>query len=128
MASSRVQESAVPQAKQIRWITDSLIPSYLVQLFISTVGAILAAIIAVTIPAILIAAITKNNSGGNFVDHIVEQRIFVLLNEPYFIAPILTSFLVGIVSHRLFRSTSAAWVWTVPCAMLYVSVASWKGV
>jgi len=113
--------------KMLRWITDSAIPSYFVQLFISTIGAILIAIIAVAIPAILVAAMTKNNSGGNFVDHLVEQRIFVLLNEPYFIVPILTSFWLGIASHRLFRSTLAAWVWTVPCAMLSISVASWKG-
>jgi hypothetical protein len=81
---------------------------------------------AVSIPAIVLAAVTRNTSGGNFADHVAEQPIYVLLNEPYFIAPIAAGFLLGLFGHRLFRSSLAVWVWVVPMVILIWSVATWR--
>jgi hypothetical protein len=107
-------------------VDDATILDFFIQLAISTVGAILIGSIAVLIPAIFLAAVTRNSSGGNFVDHVVEQRIFFMLDEPYFIAPILASFSLGAFSRNFFRSASSVWVWTVPLLILVVSVATWK--
>lgn len=86
-----------------RWLTDAAIPSYVLQLLVSTVGAILVASILILIPAILLAAVTRNGSSGNFADHVVEQPVSILINEPYFIAPIVVGFLLGMLSRRFFR-------------------------
>jgi hypothetical protein len=109
-----------------RPITDAAIPSFVCQVAISTLGAILAGIVIVAIPAILLATVTRNSSGGNFADHVVEQRVFILLGEPYFVVPVVSGFALGIASRRLFRSRSAAWVWIAPTVILIWSVATWK--
>src|ERR1700730_5136764 len=122
--------TVVPQQMQHdarrRWITDTAIPSFVIQLVISTLGSILVGIVAVNIPAAFLAIITKNKSGGNFVDRLVEQPVYFLLNEPYFITPIVAGFILGKFSSRFFRSASAAWVWVVPMTILVGSVATWK--
>ena len=109
-----------------RWITDAAAPNFVIQLVFSTIGAILAAAIAVSLGALITATITHNASGGNFIDHIGEQRIFVVLNQPYFLAPIIAGFLFGTLSHRIFRSDVARWVWVVPLAGLIAGMATWK--
>jgi hypothetical protein len=109
-----------------RRLVDSAIPGFAIQVLISTIGAILVGLIAVSIPAIVLAAVTKNTSGGNFADHVAEQPIYVLLNEPYFIAPIAAGFLLGLFRRRFFRSSSAAWVWVVPMVTLIWSVTTWR--
>ena|ERR1700690_1783484 len=99
---------------------------FLFQVLLSTGGAILLAVIAVSIPAILVAALTRNDSGGNFADHIATQHILALLAEPYFIAEILAGFTLGFLAHRFFRSSLGVWVWVVPTAVLCVGIATWK--
>ena len=108
------------------WLLDSAIAAFAIQLLISTIGAIFTGLIIVLIPAILLAAITKNRSGGNFADHVVAQPLFILLNEPFFIAPIVAGFMLGLFGRRFFRSASAAWVWTVPMVILICSAATWR--
>lgn len=110
-----------------RWMTDAAIPSFILQLLISTLVAMLSGVVAVVFLALIMAAVTTNASGGNFVDHVVQQRIFVLLNEPYFIAPILAGFFLGRLGGRFFRSASAVLLWIVPAAGLLVSMASGPG-
>ena len=108
------------------WIRDGAIPSFVVQLIGSTVGAILIGMVAVVIPAIVTAAVGRNTSGGNLADRIGEQPIFTLLNEPYFVAPVAAGFVLGMFSYRVFRSRSAAWVWAVPMAVLIYNVTTWR--
>ncbi len=64
-------------------------------MIVATVGAL--------IPAVLIAAGTKNTS-GNWVDHISEQRILRSAGEPYFIFPILAAFIVGLLSRLTWKN------------------------
>ncbi len=86
-------------------------------MIVATVGAL--------IPAVLIAAGTKNTS-GNWVDHISEQRILRAAGEPYFIFPILAAFIVGLLSRRHSQSTSAGWVWVLPTVILLWNLLTWK--
>ena len=52
---------------------DRAFPRVLVQLLTSTVGPMIVGILAAIIPALLVAAVTKNTSGGNWADHIAEM-------------------------------------------------------
>jgi hypothetical protein len=108
------------------WITDGRVWSFTAQLVIATLGAMLMGAVIVLIPAVLLATFTRNSSGGNFADHVVEQRIFILVNEPYFVAPILSGFTLGLTGRRRFRSGFGAWVWAVPAALLIGSVMTWR--
>ncbi len=110
----------------MHWITHGRVSSFIVQLGIATVGAILAGIVLVQGSAVLLAAFTANDSGGNFGDHVVQQRIFLLLDEPYFIAPILAGLTLGLFGRRVFCSDVSKWVWVVPAALLLVGVATWR--
>jgi hypothetical protein len=56
-----------------RWITGGRVSTFIAQLVIATVGAMLVGAVFVLIPAVLIATSTRNMSGGNFADHVVEQ-------------------------------------------------------
>ena len=99
---------------------------FLIQTAFSTVGAGLAAVSVVVAVAVLTALVTRNTSGGDFVDHLIEQPSFVLLNPPYFIAPVVAGFLLGLLSHRRFLSGTALWVWVVPACLLAWSAATWQ--
>ena len=77
-----------------RW-RDAALPSFVVQQLVSTVGAMVIGILVATIPAVLVAAVTKNNSGGNWGDHVVEQPILRATGEPYFVFPMLAAFIFG---------------------------------
>jgi hypothetical protein len=57
----------------------------------------------------------------------MHQPFFKLLDEPYFITPILSGFLLGKVGAHFFHSASAVLVWIVPAAILVVSMASAPG-
>ena|SRR5215831_1321425 len=85
-------------------------PDFLINQFVSTVGAMVVGTLAAVIPAFLIAAVTKNNSGGNWADHVAAQRILRAAGEPYFLLPILAGFLLGALSYRYSRSATALWV------------------
>src|SRR5438477_12577788 len=110
-----------------RW-QDATLPSFLIHQAVSTVGAMVAGNLFALIPAILIAAATKNTSGGNWADHIIEQHTFRAADEPYFFFPILAGFAFGALGHRYSRSVSAMWVWVLPLAILIWNVCTWRTV
>jgi len=79
------------------------------------------------IPSLLLAALRKNTSGGNFIDHVVEQRLFaVLVDNPYFLGPVLAAFIFSVVVYRFWESRSALWVWVLPAMVLIWNVSTWK--
>jgi len=49
------------------------ISGFLLQQLLSTIGAMLAGVLAAAVLALVTAAVTKNNSGGNWIDHVVAQ-------------------------------------------------------
>jgi hypothetical protein len=108
-----------------RWL-DATLPSFLIQQLVSTVGAMLVGLLAVIVPAVVIAATTRNTSGGNWADHIVDQGVLRAAEEPYFVFPILAAFVFGVLSHRYSLSLSALWVWVLPAAILLWNVFTWR--
>jgi len=101
------------------------LPSFLIQQIASTAGAMVVGTLAGIIPAILIAAVTKNTSGGNWADHIADQSVLRAVGEPYFALPVVAGFFLGVLSSRFFRSSSAAWVWVLPTIILVWNLLSW---
>jgi hypothetical protein len=108
------------------WIRNAPLPSFVIQLIASTIGATIVATLILLLPALVIAAVTKNTSGGNFADHVVDQHFLRAGGEPYFLAPILAGFVLGALSHRFFGTRSAAWVWALPSAILLWNILTWK--
>jgi hypothetical protein len=108
-----------------RWANAAL-PSFIAQQFLATVGAMVVGTVGAIIPSVLIAAVTKNTSGGNWVDHMVDQHILRAAGEPYFIFPVLAAFMLGLLSHRYSQSTSASWVWVLPTVILIWNLLTWK--
>lgn len=101
-------------------------PDFLFQQLASTAGAMVVGIIAGIIPAVLSSAVTKNTSGGNWVDHVADQPILRAVGEPYFALPVVAGILLGIFSSRFFRSSSAAWVWVLPTIILVWNLFTWQ--
>jgi hypothetical protein len=98
--------------------------SFVVQQAISTVGAGLLGSAIIVLLAFLLAAL---QSGGHLVDRMVDGQLFRLGTEsPYFAAPVLTAFILGALSHRLFGSRAALWVWALPTLILVLNVLMWK--
>jgi hypothetical protein len=114
------------QPVETHWIRNAALPSFVIQLIASTVGAMIMATIALFLPALVIAAFTENTSGGNFFDHVVDQRLLHAGDEPYFLAPILAGFVLGGLSHRFFGTRAAAWVWVPPAVVLLWNIFTWK--
>ena len=108
-----------------RW-PDATLPSFLVQQLVSTVGAMIVGNIVVIIPAVLVAAVTKNTSGGNWADQLADQQILRAGGEPHFVFPVLAAFVFGLVSHRYSRSLSAMWVWVLPLIIFVWNLFTWK--
>jgi hypothetical protein len=101
------------------------LPSFLIQQLASTAGAMLFGALAGIIPPVLISAVTKNTSGGNWADHVAGQSILRAVGEPYFALPVVAAFFLGVLSSRFFRSSSAAWVWLLPTIILVWNLFSW---
>jgi hypothetical protein len=108
-----------------RW-QDATLPAFLIQQLISTVGAMVAGVLAALIPAALIAMATKNTSGGNWADHLAQQRILNAVEGPYFVFPILASCVFGALSRHYSRSIAARWVWVFPAIILIWNVFTWR--
>jgi hypothetical protein len=71
--------------------------------------------------------LTKNPGPGNFVDHLVDQRVFrVLVDNPYFLGPIVAAFVLGLFSNRVWKTNAGFWVWLFPAVILVWNVFSWK--
>jgi len=121
MSESQSSQSDKPK----RW-QDMALPAFFVHLTASTLGAAIVGFIAAFLLACLTAAFTKNTSGGNWVDHVTDQRIFNAAGEPYFLFPVLGGIALGALSYRYSRSSSAAWVWVLPTIVLIWNVLTWK--
>ncbi|MGA8216341.1 MAG: hypothetical protein WB799_22310, partial [Candidatus Sulfotelmatobacter sp.] len=100
------------------------LPSFLIQQLASTAGAMIVGTLAGSVTAALIAAVTKNTSGGNWADHIADQTVLRAVGEPYFALPVVAGFFLGVLSSRFFRSSSAAWVWVLPTIILVLNLFS----
>ena len=100
--------------------------SFLIQLVIATGGAIVLGTLAALIPSALFAAITKNSSGGNFIDHMIEQRFFVWADKSDLVI-VASAFVLGIFACRVFRSSSSAFVWVPATLILLWNLLTWEG-
>jgi hypothetical protein len=98
-----------------------------VQQIMSTPGAMLMGVLIVLPLALPGARPTKNTSGGNFIDHMIEQRISILLDQPYYAAPVLCALVLGVLSRRFSRSCWAGCVWILPLAILVWNLLTWEG-
>jgi hypothetical protein len=99
------------------------IREFTIQLALSTAGAMVGGGIGGAIRSVLVAAVTKNTSQGNFVDHVVDQRLFrVLVDNPYFLGPILVAFALGFLGDRVWKTQFAIWVWLLPTIILVLEV------
>jgi hypothetical protein len=108
-------------------MSSSALTNFVLQQIISTVGVVLLTTVVALIPAILIAAFTKNTSGGNFGDHVVGQPLFkVATNDSCPLVSVLTGFILGTLSRRFFRTWSAAWVWVLPLCVLLWGISTWQ--
>jgi hypothetical protein len=61
------------------------------------------------------------------VDHLVDQRVFrVLIDGPYFLAPIVAAFVLGLFSNRVWKTNAGLWVWLFPTVFLGYNLFSWQ--
>lgn len=102
------------------------ISGFLLQQLLSTIGAMLAGVLAAAVLALVTAAVTKNNSGGNWIDHVVAQSELRATGEPLFVFPILAGVLFGVLSWRKGWSSSAMWVWLLPVINLVFNIFTWR--
>jgi len=108
------------------WITVTGVSSFIAQLVIATVGAMLVGMLAAVITALPIAFL-RHAPNGSVVDRVLDQPLFKLgADNPYFAGPVLTGFIFGWTSHRFFVSRTAAWVWIVPALVLAWNLVTWK--
>jgi len=100
---------------------------FVIQSIVATLGAFVLGTLCGLLPSIVVALLTKNAGPGNFVDHLVDQLIFrVLIDNPYFLAPIAVAFVLGLFSNRAWKTNSALWVWLFPTMILVWNVFLWK--
>ena len=100
---------------------------FVIQSIVATIGAFLLGAIGGVLPSIVVALLTKNPGPGNFVAHLVDQRVFrVLVDNPYFIGPIVVALVLGVLSNRVWKTNTGFWVWVFPTLILVWNVFSWK--
>ena len=99
---------------------------FVIQLLVSTVGSFFIAVFISIVSAMLTAALSRNTSGGNFMDHVVNQPTFALLDPPYYTGPVFAGLALGFLSHRVYPSRVAAWVWTIPTIVLVWNMLTWR--
>lgn len=92
----------------------------------STLGAQLVAILLVGVCSLGTALVTRNTSGGNFLDHMGEQPSAHLLDAPYFVGPVIVGLVMGFLLHPWFRSRLGAWVWVLPALILIWNLFTWE--
>jgi hypothetical protein len=94
---------------------------------VATIGAIVVGAIGGLLPSMISALLTRNPGPGNFVDHLVDQRVFrVLVDNPYFLGPTITASVLGFFSHRVWKTNAGLWVWLFPAVILVSNLLSWK--
>jgi F0F1-type ATP synthase membrane subunit c/vacuolar-type H+-ATPase subunit K len=106
------------------WLPNNPLLSFVLQQLMSTIGSLLLGTALVLVPALLTAALRRNSSGGNFIDHVVEQPSFRWAgrNQVFVVAGLI----LGLLSVRFFQRRSAAWVWVLPLLVLIWNIFSWK--
>jgi hypothetical protein len=109
------------------WINNAELVIFFAHQLMSTVGATVISVLIVLLFALFGASLKKNTSGGNFIDHITQQRVSMLLNQPYYVAPVLCALALGALSRRFVRPRWAAWVWVLPMIILLWNLLTWKG-
>ncbi len=61
------------------------------------------------------------------MDHLVDQRVFRgLVDNPYFLGPIVAAFVLGLFSNRVWKTNAGFWVWLFHAVILVWNVFSWK--
>jgi hypothetical protein len=100
---------------------------FVIQSIVATIGAFVLGAIGGLLPSIVVTLLAKNPGPGNFVDHLVDQRVFrVLVDNPYFLGPIVAAFVLGLFSNRVWKTNAGFWVWLLPAVILVWNVFSWK--
>ena len=115
--------NASAEHRSEQWITSAVVPSFLIQLVIATIGAMIVGLVAALILSTLVAAITKNTSGGNFIDHVVAQPFLAWAD----LVIVFSAFALGTLARRVFRSRAAAFVWIFPAIILVWNLLTWEG-
>lgn len=75
--------------------------AYLLQLVIATAGAMFVGTLVTLIVAATLAALTKNASAGNFIDHVIDQPFFRWADKSAFVM-VLCGFGLGSAARRFF--------------------------
>ncbi len=99
---------------------------FLTNLCAATFGAMLVGILAMGIPAALIAILTRGASPGNFVDHVIDQPFFKWADKSN-VLYLGAGLVLGFFSRRFSRSRWTAWVWVIPFIVLCSNLLTWKG-
>ena len=100
--------------------------AYLLQLVIATAGAMFVGTLVTLIVAATLAALTKNASAGNFIDHVIDQPFFRWADKSAFVM-VLCGFGLGSAARRFFAHRSAALVWIPPAIVLLLNLFTWTG-
>lgn len=100
---------------------------FLIESVVATLGAFVLGAIGALLSSIVVGLLTRNSGPGDFMDHLVDQRVFrVLVDNPYFLCPIVAAFVLGLFSHRVWKTNASFWLWVVPAVFLVWNVFSWK--
>jgi len=108
------------------WITDSVFFDYIAELGIATIGAGILAIFVEIAAGVVTASLTRNTTGGDFMDHVLAQPSRLLIQQPYYVGIVLSGFVLGAFSYRFFRSRAAYWVWIIPAGILVWNIFTWE--
>jgi hypothetical protein len=76
--------------------------------------------------AAILAVLTKNAPGGNFIDHVIDQPFFHWADKSGWVM-ILSGLGLGWAARRFFASRSAAFVWVPPTVVLLWNLVMWTG-
>jgi hypothetical protein len=105
---------------------DNALFSFAVQQVVATVGVIVLGTTVTVIASLITASFTPNTSGGDSVDHMVDQPSFKWVAEPYFPAFIVAGLALGALSTYLLRTRVGAWVWVLPFILLLWNIIPWN--
>jgi hypothetical protein len=100
---------------------------FVIQSIVATMGAFVLGAIGARLLSIVVGLLTRNSGPVNVVDYPVDQQVFrVLVDSPYFLAPITAAFVLGLFSNRVWKTNAGIWVWLFPAVFLVWNVFSWK--
>jgi hypothetical protein len=108
------------------WITNSFFFDFIAELGIATIGASILAIFVAIAAGVVTASLTRNTTGGGFMDQVAAQPSRLLIQQPYYVGIVLGGFVLGTFSHRFFRPRAAYWVWIIPAGILVWNIFTWE--